>query len=171
GPRARRVQRHSGKGRPPATLGPSTKGCTVRRRKVAIVGGGAAGLVCAWLLDEICDVTVFEKAPILGGHVRTLGGNLPAVPGAPVLDGGVLLFEKRNFPTVHALFDLLGVRLRAVTGATAVHEDGLPSLYSPALVRSRPIREQPMLLARLGPLAQAERRFLRRPAGGGPAAA
>jgi len=141
----------------------------VRRRKVAIVGGGAAGLVCAWLLDEICDVTVFEKAPILGGHVRTLGGNLPAVPGAPALDAGVLLFEKRNFPTVYALFDLLGVRLRPVTGATAVHEDGLPSLYSPALVRSRPIREQPMLLARLGPLAQAERRFLRRAASADPA--
>ena len=142
----------------------------MRRRKVAIVGGGAAGLVCAWLLDEICDVTVFEKAPILGGHVRTLGGNLPAIAGAPTLDAGVILFEKRNFPTVHALFELLGVRLRRVTGATAVHEDGLPSLYSPALVRSRPIREQPILLARLGPLAQAERRFLRRAASADPAA-
>jgi predicted NAD/FAD-binding protein len=141
----------------------------VRRRKVAIVGGGAAGLVTAWLLDETCDVTVFEKAPILGGHVRTLGGNLPSVAGAPPLDAGVLLFEKRNFPTVHALFDLLGVRLRRVTGGTALHEDGCPSLYSPALVRMRSVREQPMLLARLAPLAQAERRFLRRAASADPA--
>jgi uncharacterized protein len=140
----------------------------VRRRKVAIIGGGAAGLVSAWLLDGFCDVTLFEKAPILGGHVRTLGGNLPAVPGAPALDAGVLLFEKRNFPTVHALFDLLGVRLRPVTGATALHEDGLPSLFSPALVRSRPVREQAMLLARLAPLVQAERRFLRRAASADP---
>src|SRR4030095_15579022 len=131
GPRAGRVPRDSGKGRPPATLAATREGSPVRRRKVAIVGGGAAGLVCAWLLDEICDVTVFEKAPVLGGHVRTLGGNLPAVPGAPTLDAGVLLFEKRNFPTVHTLFDLLGVRPRPVMGAPALHHGGLPAPTPP----------------------------------------
>lgn len=30
--------------------------------KIAIVGGGAAGMTSAYLLDKVHDVTVFEKA-------------------------------------------------------------------------------------------------------------
>ena len=47
--------------------------------KIAIIGGGSAGLVTAHLLDGAHDVTIFEKAPILGGHVRTLNRNVVAL--------------------------------------------------------------------------------------------
>jgi uncharacterized protein len=41
--------------------------------KVAIVGGGASGMVTAYLLDQQGhEVTVFERQASLGGHIRTL---------------------------------------------------------------------------------------------------
>jgi hypothetical protein len=45
-----------------------------KKRKIAVVGSGPAGLTCAYFLaiDGICDVTVFEKHDVLGGML-TLG--------------------------------------------------------------------------------------------------
>lgn len=42
------------------------------RPRVAIVGGGAAGVICAWLLDGACDVVLFEAQDRLGGHAHTV---------------------------------------------------------------------------------------------------
>jgi protoporphyrinogen oxidase len=43
--------------------------------RVAIVGGGPGGLLTAYLLKEqcsnLCEVTLFEAGPRLGGKVRT----------------------------------------------------------------------------------------------------
>jgi predicted NAD/FAD-binding protein len=45
--------------------------------KIAIIGGGASGMVTAYLLDKNGHhVTVFEKQPVLGGHIRTLNQNV-----------------------------------------------------------------------------------------------
>jgi predicted NAD/FAD-binding protein len=87
--------------------------------KVAIIGGGSAGLVTAHLLDGTHEVTVFEKAPLLGGHVRTLNRNVACElqPGL-ILDAGVIEFETRNFPTLMRLFDSLGCVTRSVPGTT-----------------------------------------------------
>ena len=49
--------------------------------KVAIIGGGAAGMISAYLLDkEGHQVTVFEKQALLGGNIRTVNKNI-TVPG------------------------------------------------------------------------------------------
>ncbi len=85
--------------------------------RIAVVGGGAAGLVSAWLLGGSHDVVVYERAPTVGGHVRTLGGNVPAV-GPYRLDAGVIELERAHFPTVFAALGALGVGLRAVPGTT-----------------------------------------------------
>jgi len=87
--------------------------------RVAIIGGGASGLVTAHLIDGIHDVTVFERDSVLGGNIRTLGGNVTAdVPGGHVLDAGVIEFERKNFPTVRVLLERLGCGLRAVPACT-----------------------------------------------------
>jgi uncharacterized protein len=45
--------------------------------KIAIIGGGASGMVSAYLLDKQGHhVTVFERQPMLGGHIRTLNKNV-----------------------------------------------------------------------------------------------
>jgi protoporphyrinogen oxidase len=40
--------------------------------KIAVIGGGASGMVTAYQLDQQGHhVTIFERQPILGGHIRT----------------------------------------------------------------------------------------------------
>jgi len=40
--------------------------------RVAVIGGGGAGLVAAWLLEHSAEVTLFEAEDRLGGHMRTI---------------------------------------------------------------------------------------------------
>lgn len=75
-------------------------------RRVAVVGGGAAGLVAAWLLGRRHDVTLFEARRRLGGHVRTLRPR--GLPGL-ALDTGFIVFNRRTYPNLSALFDRVGV--------------------------------------------------------------
>ncbi|MCM1981647.1 FAD-dependent oxidoreductase [Lyngbya confervoides] len=69
--------------------------------KLAIVGGGASGMIAAYLLDrQGHQVTVYEKEAVLGGHIRTLNQNIPQSPNCPeYLETGVLEFpvEFRHF--------------------------------------------------------------------------
>ncbi|MDJ0696800.1 FAD-dependent oxidoreductase [Mastigocoleus sp. MO_188.B34] len=63
--------------------------------KIAIIGGGASGMVTAYLLGKNGHhVTVFEKQPILGGHIRTLNKNVKPNHSdcEEVLENGVLEF-------------------------------------------------------------------------------
>ncbi len=88
---------------------------------MAIIGGGAAGMITAYLLDPAHQVTVFERQAILGGNIRTLGRNVPcdALPAGLFLDAGVIEFSPEHFPTLHRLFALLGVETRPVPATTA----------------------------------------------------
>jgi uncharacterized protein len=63
--------------------------------KIAILGGGASGMVTAYLLDKQGHhVTVFERQPILGGHIRTLNKNVKPNQSdcSEILESGVLEF-------------------------------------------------------------------------------
>ncbi|MBT5717163.1 MAG: NAD(P)-binding protein, partial [Opitutae bacterium] len=40
--------------------------------KVGIVGSGISGLICAYLLRNNCDVTLYESDTKAGGHVNTV---------------------------------------------------------------------------------------------------
>lgn len=46
--------------------------------KIAIIGGGASGMICAHLLCKKYDVTVFEKKSMLGGTIQTINLNAPS---------------------------------------------------------------------------------------------
>jgi predicted NAD/FAD-binding protein len=95
--------------------------------RIAIVGSGASGMATAyWLNKQKHHVTVFEKQPILGGHIRTLNKNV--VPNQSecneILENGVL-----EFPTVFYNFvDLmqeLEVKLEPVQiGSALFFKDG-----------------------------------------------
>jgi predicted NAD/FAD-binding protein len=70
--------------------------------RIAIIGGGASGMVTAYLLDKQGhQITVLEKQPILGGHIRTLNKNIQPNHSdcKYLLEGGVLEFPVafRNF--------------------------------------------------------------------------
>jgi uncharacterized protein len=83
--------------------------------KVAVIGGGASGMVTAYLLDRKGhEVTVFERQSILGGHIRTLNKNIQHQTSCPeFLEAGVLEFPV-EFKQFIGLMDELGVELEPV---------------------------------------------------------
>lgn len=85
--------------------------------RIAVIGSGASGMATAYLLDrQGHHVTIFERQPILGGHIRTLNKNVQPNQSAcdEFLESGVL-----EFPTVFynfiALMQDLGVELEPVS--------------------------------------------------------
>lgn len=88
-------------------------GATARRR-VGIVGGGAAGVCLAWLLDGDRDVVLLEARPNVGGNVVsadvTLDGSTFRV------DLGAQYFHPGPYPIYVKLLTALGLYPPSTTG-------------------------------------------------------
>ena len=74
-------------------------------QKIAIIGGGIAGLTAAYLLDEKYDVTLFEKSGRIGGNAYTL-----TTPGGEEVDIAVAAFGKFSYKNVFRLFSKLNIK-------------------------------------------------------------
>jgi predicted NAD/FAD-binding protein len=72
--------------------------------KIAIVGTGVSGLVCAHRLHPRHDVHVFEAEARIGGHVHTV----EAAPGLAI-DTGFIVYNERTYPGFTRLLAELGV--------------------------------------------------------------
>jgi predicted NAD/FAD-binding protein len=80
--------------------------------RIAIVGTGISGLVCAHLLDPDHDVTVFEAGSRIGGHTNTVEVELPGADGNPerhAVDTGFIVYNERNYPNFIRLLQRLDV--------------------------------------------------------------
>jgi predicted NAD/FAD-binding protein len=80
--------------------------------KIAIVGTGVSGLVCAHLLHPHHEISVFEANDYVGGHTNTVRVELPAASGAvetQYVDTGFIVYNERNYPNFVRLLDRLGV--------------------------------------------------------------
>ena len=116
---------------------PRSRAATLPR--VAVIGGGMAGVACAWLLDGVCDVRLFEARDSLGGNVRTvplsLGGQTRAV------DLGAQYFHPGPYPTYVQLLEQLGLwpvatgeaRAFAASITLDAPNESLPRFVSPVL--------------------------------------
>ncbi|MDU8927017.1 FAD-dependent oxidoreductase [Alisedimentitalea sp. MJ-SS2] len=76
------------------------------RKKIAIVGGGISGLSAAYYLAPYHDVTLFEAAPRLGGHARTV---MAGKNGDQPVDTGFIVFNYATYPYLTRLFRDLDV--------------------------------------------------------------
>ncbi|EBA16399.1 hypothetical protein RSK20926_21779 [Roseobacter sp. SK209-2-6] len=76
------------------------------RRRIAIIGGGISGLSAAYYLSASNDVTLFEAAPRLGGHARTV---LAGKNGDQPVDTGFIVFNYATYPYLTRLFRDLDV--------------------------------------------------------------
>ena len=81
--------------------------------RIAIVGTGVSGLVCAHLLGRRHQVTVFEADDRPGGHAHTVGVDL--ADETHQVDTGFLVYNDRNYPGLVRLFDHWASPPRPVT--------------------------------------------------------
>ncbi len=76
--------------------------------KIAVIGGGIAGIISAYVLSRKHQVTLFDRNDYLGGHTNT---RLVADRQNPELavDTGFIVCNSRNYPSFYAFLDQLGV--------------------------------------------------------------
>jgi predicted NAD/FAD-binding protein len=89
--------------------------------RIAIVGTGVSGLVCAHLLSRHHDVTVFEADDRPGGHANTVRVDVGGV--AHDVDTGFLVYNERNYPGLVRLFENLGVATKPSDMSFSVSDD------------------------------------------------
>ena len=75
--------------------------------RLAIVGAGVSGLVCAHLLSERHDVTVFEANDYAGGHTNTV--RVDTADETHRVDTGFIVLNDRTYPNFERLLARLGV--------------------------------------------------------------
>jgi predicted NAD/FAD-binding protein len=100
----------------------------VSRERLAVIGGGIAGLGAAWLLRKRYDVTVFERERHIGGHSNTVeveegGRRLP-------IDTGFMVFNKVTYPYLVRLFEELRVPIKPTEMSFSVRHEGLDVEYN-----------------------------------------
>ncbi|HKK71422.1 MAG TPA: FAD-dependent oxidoreductase [Candidatus Krumholzibacteria bacterium] len=89
--------------------------------RIAIVGAGISGLVCAHLLHRDHEVTVFEAADHIGGHTNTVDVEDPT--GTVPVDTGFIVFNEVNYPNFVRLLEELGVESRSTRMGFSVRDD------------------------------------------------
>ena len=75
-------------------------------QRIAIIGGGISGLAAAYLLEGQHRVTLYEAAPSLGGHARTI---VAGKNGDQPVDTGFIVFNYANYPHMTRMFETLDV--------------------------------------------------------------
>lgn len=75
-------------------------------RRIAVVGGGISGIGAAFALSPAHRVMLFEAAPRLGGHARTV---VAGRRGDRPVDTGFIVFNPRTYPGLTRLFAALDV--------------------------------------------------------------
>lgn len=75
-------------------------------QRIAIIGGGIAGLSAAWVLSPHHQITLHEAEPRFGGHARTV---MAGLRGDRPVDTGFIVFNYVNYPHLTAMFRDLDV--------------------------------------------------------------
>ncbi len=123
------------------------------RARVAVIGGGAAGIAAAHSLasDGKHEVTLFEAEPRLGGHAHTVMVD-DGRGGTVGVDTAFLIYNARHYPAFVALLRELGVEgdtAAAEMSTSFIDEDrqvryalgrgrGLGALFAPPTAALRP---------------------------------
>lgn len=80
-------------------------------QNIAVIGGGVAGIVAAWLLQQRHRVTLFEQNDYLGGHTHTI--EIDSGPDAGVaVDTGFIVLNDATYPLFQRFLGRLGVETR-----------------------------------------------------------
>lgn len=80
-------------------------------QNIAVIGGGVAGIVAAYLLQQRHQVTLFERNDYLGGHTHTI--EIADGPDAGLaVDTGFIVLNDATYPLFQKFLSRLGVATR-----------------------------------------------------------
>lgn len=118
--------------------------------RIAVIGGGLAGVATAWLLEG-WPVDLFEARPVLGGNIRTFEADIAgqAVP----IDLGAQYFHPRVYPTYEGLLARLGIVDRENPSESKVFV-APSSVTMTRLSDGEPLFVSPVVPSRLWPLTE-----------------
>ncbi len=89
--------------------------------RIAVVGSGISGLVCAYLLSRDHDVVVYEANDYLGGHTRTV--RVDSEDETVNVDTGFIVFNPENYPNFTRLLKQLKVETEPSTMSFSVRDE------------------------------------------------
>jgi predicted NAD/FAD-binding protein len=105
--------------------------------KIAVIGGGIAGLAATWLLQDHHDVRLYEAAATVGGHAHTalLRDGDRTVP----VDTAFVIFNTDTYPTFTRLLKHLGVESRPAPTSFSCHiaDEGVGYVYGRRRFRAK----------------------------------
>ncbi len=101
--------------------------------RIAIVGGGISGLVCAHLLTRTHEITLFESNDYVGGHTHTIPVDADA--GTWPVDTGFIVYNERNYPNFVRLLRELNVPTQPSTMSFSVRCDRTGLEYNGSTLR------------------------------------
>lgn len=79
--------------------------------KIAVIGGGVAGITVAYLLQRRHDVTLYEKNEYVGGHTHTIA--IEEGPDAGIgVDTGFIVLNDRTYPLFNEFLSQLQVPIQ-----------------------------------------------------------
>jgi predicted NAD/FAD-binding protein len=89
--------------------------------KIAIIGSGISGLVCAYFLNKHHQIKLYEKNDYIGGHSNTVEINYDNKKIA--VDTGFIVFNHQTYPHLTEFFKLLDVKYQDSKMSFAVKID------------------------------------------------
>ncbi len=99
------------------------------KKRVAVIGGGVAGVVASYLLQRKYDVTLFEKNDYVGGHTNTV--EIDSGPDAGLaVDTGFIVLNDKNYPLMHKFLEQLDVQVRWSDMSFSYHCEQSGLLYA-----------------------------------------
>jgi predicted NAD/FAD-binding protein/DUF1365 family protein len=98
-----------------------------RRRTVAVIGSGVAGLTAAYVLRRDSHVVLFEADSRLGGHADT------HQVGELAIDTGFIVHNERTYPVLLRLFGELGIATQDSEMSMSVRDEATGLEYAGAL--------------------------------------
>jgi len=98
--------------------------------KIAVIGSGISGLVCAYLLCRDHHITVFEANDYIGGHTHTVDVTLDDTTYA--VDTGFIVFNETTYPNFVKLLKGLKVSWQPSRMSFSVKSEKTGLEYSPS---------------------------------------